>query len=330
MADLRQALDYDSINLIGGSYGTRLALTMMRDYPDSIRSVVLDSVDPLQESFQASATASFDQALQNLFDDCAADTTCNAAYPDLETSFAALVERLNTTPAQVPIIDPVTGQRITIPFTGDDLTRQLFSLFYSTGVIPVLPKLISDIDQENYDLLSQILSGGGGGTFSFGTYASVQCSEDLPFVTAEDFRANLEAHPRSQPLTQSITINEAFLEVCEVWNLPAPDPVENEPVVSTIDTLTITGEYDPITPPQWGDLAAETLENSFVVPPYPRGGHGVSLESPCVVGIMAAFLDNPAVEPDISCIEEEAPRPFVTDREEARSIIEEAELMRLP
>ncbi len=38
------------IDLLGVSYGTRLALTVMRDYPEGIRSMILDSVYPPQRS----------------------------------------------------------------------------------------------------------------------------------------------------------------------------------------------------------------------------------------------------------------------------------------
>ncbi|MEX0749568.1 MAG: alpha/beta fold hydrolase [Dehalococcoidia bacterium] len=43
MVELMTALGYDEWNLIGGSYGTRLALTAVRDAPEHIRSAVLDA-----------------------------------------------------------------------------------------------------------------------------------------------------------------------------------------------------------------------------------------------------------------------------------------------
>ncbi|MCG8349166.1 MAG: alpha/beta fold hydrolase [Chloroflexales bacterium] len=332
LADLRQALGYERINLIGGSYGTRLALTIMRDHPDALRSVVLDSVYPLQENFQIATYASLDQALQNLFDGCAADAACNAAYPNLATVFDTLVERLNTTPAEVPITDPATDQVITVPFTGDDLTMLLFRLLYDTGIIPVLPKLITDTSQDNYELLSNILSlfFSSAGGLSLGMTTAVQCSEDATFATAEDFRASRAAHPRTQALQYTILYNEAFLDVCAAWNLTTPNPVENEPVTSPIDTLVITGEYDPITPSQWGTLAVETLESSFIVPAYPRGGHVPSVVSPCLASVMAAFLDAPTQEPDSSCLAADAPLPFVTTPEEAMSLLEDSSSVYLP
>ena len=44
--DLRQVLGYDQLDLLGISYGTRLALTIMRQQPEGLRAVILDSVWP--------------------------------------------------------------------------------------------------------------------------------------------------------------------------------------------------------------------------------------------------------------------------------------------
>ncbi|MBO9322039.1 MAG: alpha/beta fold hydrolase, partial [Roseiflexus sp.] len=86
LEDLRLALGYEQWNLLGSSYGTRLALTAMREYPQGIRSVVLDSTRPLQIN-ESQTPADAERAFQTLFRGCAADPTCNAAYPDLERVF---------------------------------------------------------------------------------------------------------------------------------------------------------------------------------------------------------------------------------------------------
>ena len=45
---MRQALGYEELNLLGISYGTRLAQTIVRDYPGGVRSVVFDSTYPIE------------------------------------------------------------------------------------------------------------------------------------------------------------------------------------------------------------------------------------------------------------------------------------------
>lgn len=48
--DLRRALGVPQLNLRGGSYGTRLALEVMRSFPSSVRSAALLAAETLSRS----------------------------------------------------------------------------------------------------------------------------------------------------------------------------------------------------------------------------------------------------------------------------------------
>ena len=78
--------------------------------------------------------------------------------------------------------------------------------------------------------------------------------------------------------------------------------MEDQPVVSQLPALILSGEYDPITPPAWGRLAAETLDHSFFYE-FPGIGHGVMRSNECGLEIGLSFLDHPTVAPDATCID---------------------------
>ena len=140
MNDLRLALGYDQWNLYGVSYGTRLALTVMRDYPQGVRSVVLDSVYPLQVNLYTDLPENFDRSLKVLFETCAANADCSSTYPDLEASFygpCGLDERPSCGASTIfarpsnggddgdwfsPHV-PIRTPRSSSPFTAGDLRR---------------------------------------------------------------------------------------------------------------------------------------------------------------------------------------------------------------
>ncbi len=132
--DLRIALGYDQINLYGVSYGTRLAMTVMRDFPDGIRSVVLDSPFPPAADVFNEDGVNFYYGLTELAADCAANAACNAAFPDLERFFVDLVNRANENPL-------IIGDEEVF---GTDLVEQLYQNFYDTKIIPFLPAIIYD------------------------------------------------------------------------------------------------------------------------------------------------------------------------------------------
>ncbi len=84
--DLRQVMGWNQINLYGVSYGTLLALHVLREYPQGLRSVILDSVVPPQKNFIPDAPQSQNRALEAVFKGCAEDGDCSAAYPALKKS----------------------------------------------------------------------------------------------------------------------------------------------------------------------------------------------------------------------------------------------------
>ena len=56
----------------------------MRDYPERVRSVILDSMVPIAIDLIAVTPASIDRAFQALFDACSFDAACSRHYPDLK------------------------------------------------------------------------------------------------------------------------------------------------------------------------------------------------------------------------------------------------------
>src|SRR5262249_58835135 len=59
-AALRRALAIGSWNIYSVSYGTRLALVLMRDHPNRLRAVILDSSYPPEEHFFETRRAEID------------------------------------------------------------------------------------------------------------------------------------------------------------------------------------------------------------------------------------------------------------------------------
>jgi len=299
--DLIQALGYQLVNLEGVSYGTRLALTVMRQYPTDLRSVVLDSVLPPQVNIFTSIPPAAQRAFDVLFHRCAVDSHCNATYPNLQTVFYQLVADMNRAPITFDTTPP-TGKSFTIHFTGNDFALWLRHSLYYTWFIPQLPAAIFQIRQHNYTLLSQIYGNSINDTMSWGMFYSVMCGEELAFTT----RHAVELSAQGLPLQVQPALLESDLSifsVCQYWGMKPVPALQKEPVKSIIPTLILQGEFDPVTPPNNGLLAAQTLSKSYFFL-FPGIGHGVvaSQASNCPNDILNAFLDNPAAKPDASCI----------------------------
>ncbi|HEY7302358.1 MAG TPA: alpha/beta hydrolase [Xanthobacteraceae bacterium] len=137
-ADLRKVLGLTTWNVYGTSYGSYLAQTLMRDHPEGIRSVILDSVLPTTYTIPGNwwiTRAGFD----NLFQACAAETACNMRQPvatsiptllisgsfDTLTSLAgakaAAANLSNATIISIPGVGHVVAPRVSLRPSGDRL-----------------------------------------------------------------------------------------------------------------------------------------------------------------------------------------------------------------
>lgn len=299
--DLIQTLGYSQVDLYGVSYGTRLALEVMRAYPQHVRSVILDSTVPAQSRLITSLPASTARVFQVLFDGCAANAVCNAKYPHLGSVFYSLVTSLNAQPLTFTATDSNTGKQYTVLFTGDQLSALLFTSFYVTSAIPYLPAMIYQLTQGDTRVAS-ILFGAlmFDTSVSVGMYFSVECAEDIAFATSHDVEQAAQAYP--QPIRADNLIGlQGELTGCRQWNVPTAPTSEQQPVTSAIPTLVMEDEYDPITPPANGILAARTLSHSYQFL-FPGTGHGAFLFNDCPTSIGLAFYSNPAAKPDGSCV----------------------------
>jgi pimeloyl-ACP methyl ester carboxylesterase len=295
--DVRLALGYEQINLQGGSYGTRLALEVLRQYPPIVRATVLDGVVPPQIDWAVEMVRRYDDALQVLFDHCQADPTCKAAYPDLDTVFYNLVERLNARPIEVQVGDDVQTRN------GDDLRDAIWNALYDANKIRFLPMMIAQVNGGNPAVWGQMLApntAGQGEPIAWGMHYSVECAERWAFETPQDLFAASEGLP--------LSIREAVVRyfadtfwICEQWDVPPASAIVHTPVQSDIPTLLLSGEFDPGTPPDFAEIVSQTLTHHYnYVLPY--RGHTDGFTNLCQNSMTSAFLDNPFIEPDATCI----------------------------
>ncbi len=81
---ITKALGYDTYNLYGISYGTKLALETMRAAPEGLRSVIIDGVAPPWIKLYDSLGLKLSEPVEHVVEQCKADKTCNTAFPDLD------------------------------------------------------------------------------------------------------------------------------------------------------------------------------------------------------------------------------------------------------
>lgn len=303
---VRQALGYERVNLWGGSYGTRVALVYLRDFPARVRTVTLDGVAPLTMPVPLWFARDAQRALSLLFAACAADAACSKAYPQLEPRFAQLLDRLGKEPARARVADPLTGEPQEIAVDRETFTGLLRGVLYVPDLAVLVPLTIDRAARGDFGPFvaqASTLERGFAKGMSIGLMLSVLCAEDLPLMTNELIEKAAQGTFLGPRLLQE------FKRACEVWPHGLAPADYHAPVKSDAPVLLLSGDLDPVTPPSWADEAARTLPNSLHAV-APGVGHGVTATG-CAPALLAQFLDDGGVgKLDRSCAAKSTRPPF--------------------
>jgi len=136
---VRKALQIERWNVYGESYGTTVAMTLVALHPDTVRTVVLDSIYPPDPVPLWSTTVN--DARDAFFANCARDNVCSTSFPDLAEIYQETLARL----AQKPLLVTVPPQ-MRQPDDRVMLTASLFealvaNLLYYPTAYPNLPRV---------------------------------------------------------------------------------------------------------------------------------------------------------------------------------------------
>ncbi len=303
--DLLVVLKYPKADLYGASYGTRLAQVVMRDYPNIVNSAILDSVVSVDTSLFSNYSNSIESGLKTLFTDCAIDPQCNAAYPNLETTFWDLVKQLDANPVTVTSSNYPSGT-ITQTVTGETVLNVILGSIKESRYIATVPQTISRFKSGDFStlVLEQSSLPYEFNGISPGLFINMTCHEQVLSTTPEQVQtdAHLQIIEDYAWLPFYGDIEDIF-KTCNSWGATAPEYGEDNPTISDIPSLIITGSFDPTTPPMYAKQVAAHLSHSYYFE-FPNLGHTptASDSSGCATDIMLQFLDNPSAEPDRSCL----------------------------
>jgi pimeloyl-ACP methyl ester carboxylesterase len=297
----------------------------MRDYPDGVRSAVLDSVLAPNEPYDTTIAQHFVEALEAVFRDCEAQDACRTAYPNLKARFYAALEQAERSPLTVSVSPPTTNgktretpsaQPVQVRLGSTELLRLVD--ISNTDALPSLPRLIDQIARRDAVALGPVAQNSlQPGGYAWGMRYSVWCGEEV--VGQEKGRQTAQNVTSSvPPVLARVSMSTVPADVCKTWKVPPVPRSGLAPVRSLIPTLLIAGEYDPYTPAKWANAAAKTLPNGRVL--TLKGMSHTPTQvwgQPCAMVVAATFVENPNNDPTRSakgkCLESCRPPTFTTE-----------------
>ncbi|HEX7333626.1 MAG TPA: alpha/beta fold hydrolase [Pyrinomonadaceae bacterium] len=301
MDEVRAALGYEKLNLFGGSYGTRAALTYLKRYPQHVRTATLQGVAPPNAYMPSDFPLHLDRALYGVIEECAADEACNKAFPNLKEETKALMDQLMKGPVEVEIEKPQSKERVKVKLSRDLAAEAIRYMMYHPVPASRVPLLIHLAAQGNFvPLTHTALSYRKSivGSDSNGMYLSVTCAEDLPWIKPGE----------GERMAEGTVLGDYRLrqqrEACALWPRGEVERDYAEPVRSDVPVLILTGEWDPVTPPSNGDATAQGLKNSLHIV-VPSGAHALGgLENiDCILRLNTEFVERGTTKDlDTSCV----------------------------
>lgn len=306
--DLKVAMGLSKVHLHGISYGSRLALEMLRRHPDDVAGTIIDGVMPAHAAVLSEGDKNLDELLTRIFAACAADTACNASYPDLEQALVQAQKKLDDTQVSVG------GQRYDFGAFWGEASQRL----YQDGFAAQLPGRIYDVLRlAPADLAAKITKERGAeeaaffeeqnsvkdkalldevdmrmqkdptpeaGDMAIGMFTSVVCSD---YAQYESLEQALELEESVRPVLRNRAAVQWIFEACATW--PKADKAADvfARVVSPLPVLAVAGAFDPATPARWRDFAAEGLSRHQKLT-MAAGAHGAV--DACAMTAKLAFL----------------------------------------
>jgi len=316
--DVRSALGYQKINIIGGSYGTRAALDYLKRHGKNARSVVLIGSLPAHRFVPRDFPQHTERALNGIIDECAADEACRSAFPDLRADAKAVLERLMRGPVEVEVRFPANSEtRRRVKLSRDLAAEAVRYMLYNPGAAARVPLYLHLAARGNFTPLAesaiayrQRVVGASGG----GLYLSITCAEDLPWIKPGEGETNVK-----NTFLGDYRLRQQR-EACRLWPRGEISKDYFSPTLSEVPTLLISGQWDPVTPPAYGEMAAKNLPNSLHIV-VPSGGHGSGglVGAECLPNLMAGFINRGTAKGlDTSCVKAIHRKSFILSLENPR------------
>ena len=309
VADLdavRKAIGADKINLIGVSYGTRMAQQYTLRHPQHVRTVTLDSPVPNTLGLGNIFAGNLDSALQAQFALCKESPACKGRMGDPRAELQSVLTRLRANPVQVTYRDGSTGEEVTETMTADHVAGLVRMYSYMPAAGALLPQLIHEASQGRYAnlmALAKMMQSDMQDAMSMGMQMSVICTEDA---------ASMVTRAEDADTVLGNRMVEAMAAMCQAWPKGDKPADFNTPLKGDLPVLVLTGEFDPVTPPRYGEQIANTgLPNARWLN-LKGQGHNV-IGAGCMPKLFAQFIEKADAKAlDAKCLDKLAYVPPFT------------------
>jgi pimeloyl-ACP methyl ester carboxylesterase len=299
---VRRAIGAEAINLVGISYGTRVAQQYAMRHPAATRSIVLAGVVPNTLVLGAEHARNLDAALELHFAQCADTPACRERFGRPREVLRTLAAELKAAPRPVAFRHPSTGVLEQGELGYGHLAAVVRLYAYAPQTAAMLPLTLHEALEGRAEPLmaqAEMLVGQISGQIMHGMQLSVLCTEDAPELRARDEDADTVLG------TEFVDFS---LAQCAVWPAGTRPDDFKQPLATPVPALLVSGALDPVTPPRYGEAVAGHLPNGRHLVLAGQGHNTLGVG--CMPKLLAKFLETAdAAALDTGCLERLTPTP---------------------
>ena len=294
-------LGYPKAALLGSSYGSTYAMTIMEEFPEIVSEVVLDSVFPPEATTNLLTHLAFGRSIEKIFAHCDGNEKCKSSYPDLKGTLFRVLSRFKQEPRVVRITLGDTGEEYSTQVNEKMLLFHLRTLMSRSDNLKYIPFVIQQLDSDNTETLNIVVRDSIRDSYK--NYVSVGAART---AGCYDMPLDLETIDLSTLPDNERTIAEFELwmyeiDACRKRGIERAPIHKRKQLTSSIPTLIIAGEFDPATPPFLARMAAAGLTKSHLFV-FPFETHSPVFTNGCAKQLAAAFFKSPEERPSKSCL----------------------------
>ncbi|HEV7570883.1 MAG TPA: alpha/beta hydrolase [Thermoanaerobaculia bacterium] len=272
---LRRALGYDSIDIVGISYGTRSALTFLERHPKSVHSLLLEGPLPPQNAMPLETARDAQSVLDRIIAECRADSACAASFPDIAGDLTKILGTLDVKPAHF------TAGQYHVTMTRGAFGEFLRSQMYSAERQRLIPLMLHLAAAGDWSWIGTYwLRYRDGWYDDIGPFLSISCPGDIRGIDdAAIRRATTNTFLGDYRVRRQIA-------ACQAW-APGRAPRVTVPAID-VPVLILTGDRDPVTPSRWAELLQSQLPRARMIV---LANNAHTEPSDCALALEIAFFD---------------------------------------
>lgn len=286
---VRRALGLERVVLWGRSYGSHLALAVLRRHPETVIRAVLANPEGPDHTFKRPVLV--DAVIARFGARLSEDPKWKHRLPDLAAAIDSLLRRLEAKPQVVQTVNPETRQTVRVSIGRFDIEWLLTRMLSETRTMAMVPPAMLQLQAGDFRQAGAIIALHRS---QLGVKSLMKQAMDASSGASDPRRQRITSEAGSALLGNAI--NFPLWQMQDAWGASDLGDGYRQPFASPVPVLLLAGDLDVRTPIENAHELAAVLGNASVVI-IENGAHDFAMfNRPAIRDRLQQFLRGDAVD----------------------------------